>query len=231
MGFNNYELSDAVMNGIVKCGFTEPTEIQAQSIPLCKEGHDIIAQSQTGTGKTAAFSIPMLENINEADRSLQALILCPTRELAVQVSEAIHRYGRDLGVRVLPIYGGQPIGRQLTALRRGTDVVVATPGRALDHLGRGTLDLGGVSMVVLDEADEMLDMGFADDIEEILSVVPERRQTVLFSATIPSRIARMLFDSPRSVPAALPIESSTAATASPMAVIIPMMVFTTPNTT
>lgn len=189
MGFNQYELSDAVMNGIEKCGFSEPTDIQAQSIPLCKEGHDIIAQSQTGTGKTAAFSIPMLENINEADRSLQALILCPTRELAVQVSEAISALAAGMrGLNVVPVYGGEPIYHQIRKLKRGAQVVVGTPGRTKDHLDRGILKAGNVNTLILDEADEMLKMGFKDELEAILSYLPEERQTLLFSATMPKTV-------------------------------------------
>ncbi|MEV4059768.1 DEAD/DEAH box helicase [Nonomuraea dietziae] len=159
-------------------------------MPPLVEGRDLLGQAATGTGKTAAFALPVLQRMlhSGGDAGPATLVLVPTRELAVQVSEAFHRYGRILGTRVLPIYGGAPIGRQLQALRRGVDVVVATPGRALDHIGRGTLDLEGLRTVVLDEADEMLDMGFADDIEAILAATPEDRQTVLFSATIPLRI-------------------------------------------
>ncbi|MDQ3641917.1 MAG: DEAD/DEAH box helicase [Actinomycetota bacterium] len=171
-------------------GYEEPTPIQREAIPPLIEGRDLLGQAATGTGKTAAFALPLLQHLVTANRSKQpgALVLVPTRELAIQVSEAVHRYGRELGARVLPIYGGQPIGRQLGALDRGVDVVVATPGRALDHIGRGTLRLDGLRVVVLDEADEMLDMGFADDIEAILQATPAERQTVLFSATMPARI-------------------------------------------
>ncbi|ROT27251.1 DEAD/DEAH box helicase [Micromonospora sp. HM5-17] len=170
-------------------GYEEPTAIQREAIPPLLAGRDLLGQAATGTGKTAAFALPLLQRM-PADRPGDpvALILVPTRELAAQVSEAIHRYGRDLGVRVLPIYGGQPIARQLRVLDAGVDVVVATPGRALDHIARGTLRLDALDTVVLDEADEMLDMGFAEDIEAILQHVPEQRQTVLFSATMPSRI-------------------------------------------
>ena len=177
----------AALNGL---GYEEPTPIQSEAIPVLLEGRDLLGQAATGTGKTAAFALPMLQLVPQQHgrAGLLALVLVPTRELAVQVSEAIHKYGRDLGARVLPIYGGQPIGRQLQALRRGVHVVVATPGRALDHLARGTLELDGLKMVVLDEADEMLDMGFADDIEAILEQTPQQRQTVLFSATMPPRI-------------------------------------------
>jgi ATP-dependent RNA helicase DeaD len=174
-------------------GYEEPTPIQREAIPPLIAGRDLIGQAATGTGKTAAFALPLLERMRR-DRGAEgpmALVLVPTRELAVQVSEAIHRYGRDLGARVVPIYGGQPIGRQLRALDRGVDVVVATPGRALDHMARATLRLDALEVVVLDEADEMLDMGFADDIEAILRDTPEGRQTVLFSATMPPRIAAL----------------------------------------
>lgn len=189
MGFTQYELSDAVMSGIVKCGYTEPTDIQAQSIPLCKEGHDLIAQSQTGTGKTAAFSIPMLENINEGDRSLQALILCPTRELAVQVAEAITSLSAGMrGLNVVPVYGGEPIYHQIRKLKRGAQVVVGTPGRTKDHLDRGNLTADNLNTLILDEADEMLKMGFKDELEAILSYLPEERQTLLFSATMPKTV-------------------------------------------
>lgn len=159
-------------------------------MPPVLAGRDLLGQAATGTGKTAAFALPILQRF--ADSGVRgvpmALVLVPTRELAMQVSEAVHRYGRDLGARVLPVYGGQPIGRQLQVLKGGVDVVVATPGRAIDHIERGTLPLGAIKIVVLDEADEMLDMGFADDIESILGHVPKERQTVLFSATIPPKI-------------------------------------------
>ncbi len=173
-----------------KLGYEEPTPIQAEAIPVLLAGRDVLGQAATGTGKTAAFALPILERLADTGRSRDpvALILVPTRELAMQVSEALHRYGRDLGVRVLPIYGGQPIVRQLQALDRGVDVVVATPGRAIDHLRRRTLRLGGLEVMVLDEADEMLDMGFAEDLEAIFAETPDTRQTVLFSATLPSRI-------------------------------------------
>jgi len=142
----------------------------------------------TGTGKTAAFALPALQILDVSRRVPQVLVLVPTRELAVQVSEAMFKYGRELGIKVVPIFGGQPIQRQLQALDRGAHVVVATPGRALDHIGRGSLGLGAIQTVILDEADEMLDMGFTDDIESILESTPDDRQTVLFSATMPSRI-------------------------------------------
>ncbi|MGI8809790.1 MAG: DEAD/DEAH box helicase [Acidimicrobiales bacterium] len=180
----------AALSGL---GYEEPTPIQREAIPPLIEGRDLLGQAATGTGKTAAFALPLLQRLTTGTRSKKpgALVLVPTRELAIQVSEAVHRYGRGLGARVLPIYGGQPIFRQLSALDRGVDVVVATPGRALDHIGRGTLPLEGLGVVVLDEADEMLDMGFAEDIESILQSTPAERQTVLFSATMPARIDGM----------------------------------------
>lgn len=190
VGFAELGLRPDLLRALADLGYEEPTPIQDAAIPSLLEGRDLLGQAATGTGKTAAFALPILQRLPEGGREARpsALVLVPTRELAVQVSQALHRYGRDLGVRVLPIYGGQPIGRQLQTLQRGVDVVVATPGRALDHIGRGTLDLTGVQTVVLDEADEMLDMGFAEDIEAILAETPQQRQTVLFSATLPTRI-------------------------------------------
>jgi ATP-dependent RNA helicase DeaD len=189
-GFADLTLAPELRHALSGLGYEEPTPIQRAAIPPLLEGRDLVGQAATGTGKTAAFALPVLQRIlAEGGRAEPlALVLVPTRELAMQVSEAMHRYGRDIGARVLPIYGGQPIGRQLRALDRGADVVVATPGRALDHITRGTLDLGGLGIVVLDEADEMLDMGFAEDIEAILAKTPESRQTALFSATMPPRI-------------------------------------------
>ncbi|MFJ8958884.1 DEAD/DEAH box helicase [Lentzea sp. NPDC102401] len=193
-GFADLGLRPDLLNALNALGYEEPTPIQSEAIPPLLAGNDLLGQAATGTGKTAAFALPLLERIadriGKGEKPL-ALVLAPTRELAVQVSEAVHRYGRHMGARVLPIYGGQPIGRQLRELSRGVDVVVATPGRAIDHLQRGTLQLGDLRVVVLDEADEMLDMGFAEDIDAILSETPAERQTVLFSATMPPRIDRM----------------------------------------
>jgi ATP-dependent RNA helicase DeaD len=194
LGFAGLELHPKVQNELTKLGYEEPTPIQAEAIPVLLAGRDMIGQAATGTGKTAAFALPILQRLaapkdsGPRTQGPSALVLTPTRELAMQVSEAIHKYGRGIGTRVLPIYGGQPIGRQLGALKRGVDVVVATPGRALDHIGRRTLRLDQIEVVVLDEADEMLDMGFAEDLEAILSELPAERQTVLFSATMPPRI-------------------------------------------
>ncbi|SCL35387.1 ATP-dependent RNA helicase DeaD [Micromonospora nigra] len=191
--FADLGLRPELLGALSTLGYEEPTPIQREAIPPLLTGRDLLGQAATGTGKTAAFALPLLQRMPD-DRpggDPVALVLVPTRELAVQVSEAFHRYGKDLGARVLPIYGGQPIGRQLRALDTGVDVVVATPGRALDHIARGTLRLGNLATVVLDEADEMLDMGFAEDIEAILEHAPAQRQTVLFSATMPSRIDGM----------------------------------------
>jgi ATP-dependent RNA helicase DeaD len=188
--FADLALRPELLRVLSDLGYEEPTPIQREAIPPLLEGRDLLGQAATGTGKTAAFALPVLERTASHDRRSEpvALVLVPTRELAMQVSEAMHRYGRDLAARIVPIYGGQPIGRQLRALERGVDVVVATPGRALDHIARGTLALGSLEVVVLDEADEMLDMGFAEDIESILQHTPEEHQTVLFSATMPPRI-------------------------------------------
>jgi ATP-dependent RNA helicase DeaD len=193
VGFPALGLRQELLDGLSALGYEEPTPIQREAIPTLLAGHDLVGQAATGTGKTAAFALPLLQRLAaRADRGdPSALVLVPTRELAVQVSEAVHRYGRGLGARVLPIYGGQPIGRQLAALAAGVDVVVATPGRAIDHLERGTLRLASLEVAVLDEADEMLDMGFAEDIEAILDRTPPGRQTVLFSATMPARIERL----------------------------------------
>ncbi len=188
-GFEALGLRPELLRSIAALGYEEPTPIQMETVPLLLAGNDLLGQAATGTGKTAAFALPILNAIEPGTpNSPVALILTPTRELCVQVSEALFKYGRELGVKVVPIFGGQPIGRQLAALDRGVHVVVATPGRALDHIGRGSLRLDKIRTVVLDEADEMLDMGFTDDIEAILDSTPDERQTVLFSATMPGRI-------------------------------------------
>jgi ATP-dependent RNA helicase DeaD len=191
-GFAALGLGKHLLSVLDELGYEEPTPIQSAAIEPLVQGRDLLGQAATGTGKTAAFALPLLQRLPAAGRGKRAtfgLVLVPTRELAMQVAEAIHRYGRHLGVAVTPIYGGQSIGQQFRTLSRGVDVVVATPGRALDHMRRGTLDLASVQVVVLDEADEMLDMGFADDLEAILEAVPKQRQTALFSATMPKRIA------------------------------------------
>jgi ATP-dependent RNA helicase DeaD len=188
-GFAGLGLRPELLRALDELGYEEPTPIQRETIPHLLAGHDLLGQAATGTGKTAAFALPALQSIDAtSDPVPSVLVLVPTRELAVQVSEAMFRYGRELGVTVVPVFGGQDIRRQLHALDRGVHVVVATPGRALDHIGRGSLTLDSVRTVVLDEADEMLDMGFADDIEAILDSTPVERQTVLFSATLPGRI-------------------------------------------
>ena len=186
--FADLELRPELQRVLERLGYEEPTPIQRESIPPLLAGRDVVGQAATGTGKTAAFALPVLQRLVPGGREPQALVLVPTRELAIQVAEAVHRYGRDLGARVLAIYGGQPIVRQIRTLEAGVDVVVATPGRAIDHLTRKTLKVASLEVIVLDEADEMLDMGFAEDIEAILQAVPEGRQTVLFSATLPARI-------------------------------------------
>ena len=188
-GFAALGLNDELLSTLDGLGYEEPTPIQRETIPHLLEGLDLLGQAATGTGKTAAFALPALQSIDtSAKAGPQVLVLVPTRELAVQVNEAMFKYGRELGIKVVPVFGGQPIQRQLRALDRGVHVVVATPGRAIDHIGRGSLALDSIRTVILDEADEMLDMGFTDDIESILESTPEDRQTVLFSATMPPRI-------------------------------------------
>src|SRR5437868_8473268 len=193
--FETLGLDAPLISALTALGYKKPTPIQREAIPTLIQGRDLLGQAATGTGKTAAFTLPLLQRISrrtgDETSPVRALILVPTRELAMQVAEAVHRYGKGLATRVLPVYGGQSIQQQLRALRRGVDVIVATPGRALDHIRRGSLSLGRVQVVVLDEADEMLDMGFADDLEEILDALPTERQTALFSATIPPRIAEI----------------------------------------
>ncbi|MDQ3333355.1 MAG: DEAD/DEAH box helicase, partial [Planctomycetota bacterium] len=191
-GFTSLELDARLIEMLTVLGYEEPTPIQREAIPPILAGSDVIGQAATGTGKTAAFALPILQRIvgfGDKRGKPTVLVLVPTRELATQVAEAMHKYGRPLGVNVLPIYGGQAYGPQLRALKQGVDIVVATPGRALDHIRRKTMPLAGIRIVVLDEADEMLDMGFADDIESVLSETPAERQTVLVSATLPPRIS------------------------------------------
>lgn len=187
--FEDMNISNEICHAVLDMGFEEATPIQSQAIPVILDGKDIIGQSQTGTGKTAAFGIPLLERINPDDRRLQALILCPTRELAIQVSEEFRKLLKYKdNIRVLPIYGGQPIDRQIAALKKGAQVVIGTPGRVMDHMRRRTIKAETVQMMVLDEADEMLDMGFREDIETILVKIPEEHQTLLFSATLSPEI-------------------------------------------
>ena len=189
-GFAALGLEASLLTTLEGLGYEEPTPIQREAIPPLLEGRDLLGQAATGTGKTAAFALPLLQRIAHGPRNRPtALVLVPTRELAVQVSEAVQRYGKELRISVLALYGGQAMGPQLQALRRGVEVIVATPGRALDHLRRKTLKLADLQVVVLDEADEMLDMGFADDLDAILEETPANKQTALFSATMPPRIA------------------------------------------
>ena len=186
--FRTLGLPATILEGLEAIGYLQATEVQARSIPLARSGRDLIVQSRTGTGKTTAFGIPILEKIERTLPEVQALVLCPTRELTVQVADELSRLGGPSNVRVLSIYGGDPINRQITGLRQGAQVVVGTPGRLLDHLRQGTLNLQKVRTLVLDEADQMLDMGFEKEMKQILERVPKDRQTLLFSATIPSSI-------------------------------------------
>jgi ATP-dependent RNA helicase DeaD len=189
--FKDLPLSMEVMKGIEELGFNDLFPIQAQAITPLLEGKDVIGQAQTGTGKTAAFGIPMVERLNPEVKGVQGLVLVPTRELAVQVAEHIDHIGKYAKLRVIPVYGGEPIQRQIHALARGVQIVVGTPGRLIDLLDRRILDLSSVKTVVLDEADRMLDMGFIEDIEYILSRVSSNRQTSLFSATIDQTVMRL----------------------------------------
>ena len=192
MKFEELNLSNELLKAIDDMGFEEATPIQAQTIPYIYKGKDVIGQAQTGTGKTAAFGLPILDMIDPQDKSQQAIILCPTRELAIQVAEELRALSKyKEGIRTLPIYGGQPIERQIHALKKGVQIIIGTPGRVMDHMRRHTLKLHNTKIVVLDEADEMLDMGFREDIEKILQDVPKERQTLLFSATIPKPILEL----------------------------------------
>ncbi|EMF0284571.1 DEAD/DEAH box helicase [Enterococcus hirae] len=188
MKFKELELSPELLKSVERAGFEEATPIQSETIPLALSGKDVIGQAQTGTGKTAAFGLPMLEKIDTNRHELQGLVIAPTRELAIQTQEELYRLGRDKRVRVQAVYGGADIGRQIRGLKDRPHIVVGTPGRMLDHINRHTLKLGTVETLVLDEADEMLNMGFLEDIESIISKVPEERQTLLFSATMPPAI-------------------------------------------
>lgn len=187
--FEDLGLRPQILRAVTEMGFEAASPIQARAIPLLMEGKDVIGQAQTGTGKTAAFGIPLLEKIDPKNRKLQALVLCPTRELAIQVADEMRRLCRFMhGIKILPIYGGQDIGKQIRSLKGGIQLVIGTPGRVMDHMRRHTLKFDELHTIVLDEADEMLNMGFREDIETILKDVPEERQTVLFSATMPKPI-------------------------------------------
>lgn len=203
MNFEDFSLSKEVMKSISEIGFEEPTPIQVSAIPLIMGGSDVVGQAQTGTGKTAAFGIPIIERLKKG-KSPFAIILEPTRELAIQVAEEIYRIGTHRKVNVLPVYGGKSIETQIKALRKGVDIIVGTPGRVIDHIRRKTLSLSNISVVVLDEADEMLNMGFIEDMETILKETPAERQTLLFSATMPQpimNIAKRYMSSPEKVSA------------------------------
>ncbi|MFD0716515.1 DEAD/DEAH box helicase [Paenibacillus sp. GCM10027626] len=189
--FTDFGLEPKVLQAITELGFEEATPIQSKSIPIALTGSDLIGQAQTGTGKTAAFGIPLINKIPTSEDRIVALIMTPTRELAIQVSEEIGKLTRYKGLRSLPIYGGQEIGRQIRALKKRPQIIIGTPGRLLDHINRKTIRLDDVQTVILDEADEMLDMGFMEDITAILSLVPDERQTMLFSATMPPNIQRL----------------------------------------
>jgi ATP-dependent RNA helicase DeaD len=191
--FSELGISAELLKAIDKLGFEQASPIQAEAIPVLMQGHDVVGQSQTGSGKTAAFAVPAVEKVDPLQRVVQVLILCPTRELAVQVSEEVHKLALfKRGIHALPIYGGQSYERQFLGLKQGAQIVIGTPGRVMDHMRRGTLRLDKVKMVILDEADVMLDMGFRDDIELILQSVPKERQTVFFSATMPRPIQELI---------------------------------------
>ena len=201
--FRELGLAEPILQSLQELGYETPSPIQAESIPLLLDGCDLLGQAQTGTGKTAAFALPLLNNIDLSSKDTQLLVLAPTRELAIQVSEAFQSYARYLkGFHVLPIYGGQSMGQQLRQLQRGAQIIVGTPGRVMDHIRRGTLNLDTLKALVLDEADEMLKMGFIDDIEWILEHTPEERQIALFSATMPEvirKVAHRHLKNPREV--------------------------------
>ena len=191
LSFADLQIHPKVLQAVADVGYETPSPIQAATIPAMLAGSDVVGLAQTGTGKTAAFAIPILSKIDTSSRITQALVLAPTRELALQVAEAFSRYGAHLPVNVLPIYGGSPYGPQLAGLKRGAQVVVGTPGRVIDHLEKGSLDLSHLDYLVLDEADEMLQMGFAEDVERILEGTPEYKQVALFSATMPPAIRKI----------------------------------------
>jgi len=187
--FSDFSISQDLLKAVADMGFEEATPIQSMAIPHILEGKDITGQAQTGTGKTAAFGLPLIEMIDPDNRDVQALVLAPTRELAIQIAEEFARFGQyRKGISIVPVYGGQPIERQFRALRAGAQIVIGTPGRIMDHMERKTLSVANLRFVVLDEADQMLDMGFRDDIARILKSSPKERQTLLFSATMPSAI-------------------------------------------
>lgn len=189
--FEELQLNPAVLSALVKMGFEEPTPIQEQTIPLALAGRDLIGRAQTGTGKTAAYGIPMASGFTRHTRKVQGLVITPTRELAIQVAEELNRIGIDRHIWALPVYGGQEMERQIRGLRKAPHIIVATPGRLVDHMRRKSIDLSEIKVLVLDEADEMLNMGFKEDIENILMSVPREKQTLLFSATMPLHILKL----------------------------------------
>ena len=190
--FDELNLDERILKAITDMGFEEASPIQAKAIPVQMEGIDIIGQAQTGTGKTAAFGIPLLQKVDPKNRKLQAIALCPTRELAIQVAEEIRRLAKYMhGIKILPIYGGQDIVKQIRSLKDGAQIIIGTPGRVMDHMRRKTVKFDQVHTVIMDEADEMLNMGFLEDMETILSQLPEERQTIMFSATMPDAIAKI----------------------------------------
>ncbi|MDX1618473.1 MAG: DEAD/DEAH box helicase, partial [Balneolaceae bacterium] len=201
--FNDLPIGKPVLRAVSEMGFEAPTAIQERCIPKILEGSDLVGQAQTGTGKTAAFGIPVVEQIDITNKNVQALIQCPTRELAIQVTGELMKLGKYTGgLNVVPVYGGQPIGRQLKALKRGAHIVVGTPGRTIDHLQRGTLELSHLKQIIFDEADEMLNMGFREDMEKILSYTVGPIQKIMFSATVPRAIRQIMnryMDSPETV--------------------------------
>ncbi|MBM2815029.1 MAG: helicase [Ignavibacteria bacterium] len=191
--FGDLNLSPEMLKAITDMGFEEATHIQSETLPHIFEGRDIIGQAQTGTGKTAAFAIPIIENLDESLTNIQAIVMCPTRELVIQVTEEFRKLMKYKdNIAVVPVYGGQEIDRQFRALKKNPQIIIGTPGRTIDHINRGTIKLNNIKFVVLDEADEMLDMGFRDDIEEILEGTPAAKQTIMFSATMPSDITRLM---------------------------------------
>ncbi len=192
-GFGTLDLSPATLGALASKGYTAPTDVQREAIPLALAGKDLVVQSRTGTGKTAAFGIPLVEKIDPARDAVQAVVLAPTRELALQVAQEVSDLGRGRAVKVESVYGGDSMERQLEGIRAGAQVIVGTPGRVLDHLRRGTLDFAGVRYLVLDEADRMLDMGFAVEMGQIMEFVPAERQTLLFSATVPLGIRGLIY--------------------------------------
>ena len=192
MNFEELCLDTRILRAITEMGFEQASPIQAQAIPVAIEGKDMIGQAQTGTGKTAAFGIPLLQRVDPHNKKLQAVVLCPTRELAIQVAEELRRLAKYMsGIKILPVYGGQDIVKQIRSLKGGVQIIVGTPGRVMDHMRRKTIRTDAIHTVVLDEADEMLNMGFLEDMETILGELPEERQTVMFSATMPHAIAQI----------------------------------------